>query len=74
MDALIIEAQKDITQLKIMFSLFKGKSELDKLNDKYKKLLAEAHKLSTSNRTLSDQKTAEANEVLNQIEALNQKG
>jgi hypothetical protein len=55
-----------------MFSLFKGKSELEKLNDKYKKLLAEAHKLSTSNRTLSDQKTAEANEVLRQIETLNQ--
>lgn len=57
-----------------MFSLFKGKSELEKLNDKYKKLLAEAHKLSTSNRTLSDQKTAEANEVLSQIEAVNEKG
>jgi len=54
-----------------MFSLFKGKSELEKLNEKYKKLLEDAHRLSTSNRTLSDQKTAEANEVLSQIEALN---
>ena len=57
-----------------MFSLFKGKSELEKLNEKYKKLLQEAHKLSTSNRTSSDQKTAEANEVLNKIEELKQKG
>lgn len=57
-----------------MFGLFKKKSEVDKLRDKYKALLSEAHKLSTSNRKLSDEKTAEANEVLNKIEALESAG
>ncbi|MFT4679497.1 MAG: hypothetical protein ACI9RU_003085 [Litorivivens sp.] len=56
-----------------MFGLFKKKSEIDKLEDKYKKLLKEAYDLSTSNRTLSDGKTAEANEVLDQIEVLRNK-
>jgi DnaJ-domain-containing protein 1 len=53
-----------------MFNLFKKKSEADKLNSKYQKLLSEAHALSTSNRRLSDEKMAEANEVLQQIDAL----
>jgi len=56
-----------------MFGLFKKKSEIEKLNIQYKKLLAEAHKLSTSNRQLSDSKMAEANEVLKQIELLSNK-
>lgn len=55
-----------------MFGLFKKKSEVDKLNDKYRKLMEESHRLSASNRTLSDQKAHEANEVLKQIEALEQ--
>lgn len=53
-----------------MFGLFKKKSEVDKLNDKYKVLLKEAHDLSTSNRKLSDAKTAEADEMLKRIEQL----
>ena len=53
-----------------MFGLFKKKSEVDKLNEKYQKLMEESFRLSTSNRTASDQKAQEANEVLNQIEAL----
>lgn len=53
-----------------MFNFFKKKTELEKLEDKYEKLLEEAYSLSTSNRTLSDAKTAEANEVLKQIEVL----
>jgi hypothetical protein len=53
-----------------MFGLFKKKSEADKLNEKYQKLIEESYRLSTSNRTLSDQKAQEANEVLKQIEAL----
>jgi hypothetical protein len=56
-----------------MFGLFKKKSEVDKLNDKYKVPLKEAHDLSTSNRKLSDVKTAEANKVLKQIEQLEKK-
>lgn len=53
-----------------MFKFFKKKSKTEKLQEKYKKLLEEAYKLSSSNRTLSDAKTAEANEVLKEIEAL----
>lgn len=53
-----------------MFGLFKKKSELDKLQDLYKKLLEESYKLSTSNRSESDKKQAEAHAVLQQIEVL----
>ena len=50
--------------------LFSRKSEKEKLNDKYKKLIDEAYKLSHSDRRASDLKTAEADAVLKQIEAL----
>ena len=53
-----------------MIKIFKKKSEVEKLNIKYQKLLAEAHKLSTSSRRLSDSKIAQANEILKQIELL----
>ncbi len=53
-----------------MFGLFKKKSEVDILQKKYKKLLAEWHQLSNTNRAASDQKYAEAQKVLAQIELL----
>ena len=53
-----------------MFRLFKKKSEKQKLNKKYLSLLREAKELSTVNRTLSDQKYAEAQEVLDEMSAL----
>jgi hypothetical protein len=53
-----------------MFGLFKKRSELELLQSKYEKLLAEAHKLSTVNRSESDKKIGEADLVLKQIEAL----
>ncbi|MGD1945627.1 MAG: Lacal_2735 family protein [Croceivirga sp.] len=53
-----------------MFGLFKKKSQKEKLQDQYAKLMAEAHQLSTSNRKLSDEKVAEAEEVMKQIDAL----
>lgn len=53
-----------------MFKFFSNKSEKERLNVKYRKLLEEAHKLSTTNRAQSDQKMAEANEVLKKIEKL----
>ena len=53
-----------------MFNIFKKKTEIEKLNAKYKKLLEESYKLSTTNRKLSDSKVAEANEILNQIDLL----
>lgn len=52
-----------------MFRLFKKKSEADKLQEKYKSLMKEAFELSKINRTKSDEKTAEAEEILKKIEA-----
>lgn len=53
-----------------MFGLFKKKSELDKLQDKYRKLLAEAHTLSQRDRRAGDEKMAEAEEVAKKIDEL----
>tara|TARA_R110000868_G_scaffold258903_1_gene516564 strand:+ start:1033 stop:1200 length:168 start_codon:yes stop_codon:yes gene_type:complete len=53
-----------------MFGLFKGKTPEEKLHLEYKQLMEEAHKLSTSNRSLSDQKIYEAEEILKKIDAL----
>jgi len=50
--------------------LFKRKTEKEKLQEKYARLMAEAHKLSTSNRKRSDEKVAEAEEVMKKIETL----
>ncbi len=52
-----------------MFNLFKRKSPIEKLEAQYKSLLEEAFKLSTVDRKRSDLKTAEAEEILKQIEA-----
>ena len=53
-----------------MFGLFKKKTEQEKLQERYQKLMGEAHKLSHSNRRASDEKVAEAEEVMKQLEAL----
>lgn len=53
-----------------MFNIFKKKSEIEKLQDKYKKLLAEAHSLSQRDRKAGDQKMADAEEVAQKIEKL----
>jgi hypothetical protein len=53
-----------------MFGLFKRKSELEVLQQKYEKLLAEAYKLSSINRSESDKKVGEADVILKQIELL----
>lgn len=55
-----------------MFGLFKKTSELDKLQNKYEKLMADWHKLSTTNRGESDKKYAEAQKNIEQIEILKQ--
>ena len=57
--------------IKNMFGIFKKKSEKEKLQDQYEKLLKEAHSLSTTNRKMSDQKVFEAEEVMKQLEKLN---
>jgi hypothetical protein len=56
-----------------MFGLFKKKTELEKLQEKYKKLTAEAYSLSHSNRKQADFKMAEADEVAKKIEELSKK-
>lgn len=53
-----------------MFGLFKKTSELDKLQKQYKKLMADWHRLSTTNRTESDKKYAEAERVSEKINRL----
>ena len=53
-----------------MFGLFKKKSKKDLLLKKYNELTKQAYKLSHSNRTASDQKTKEANDVLEEIKKL----
>ncbi len=56
-----------------MFGLFKKKSEIEKLNEQYQKMMSEAHQLSQKDRKAADMKTAEAEEVLKKIDALKAK-
>ncbi|WP_299107477.1 Lacal_2735 family protein [uncultured Winogradskyella sp.] len=53
-----------------MFGLFKKPSEIEKLQKQYKKLMADWHKLSSSNRSESDKKYAEAQLIMDKIEQL----
>ena len=53
-----------------MFGLFRKKSKSEQLSSKYRKLLEEAHSLSTSNRKQSDSKYAEADAIQKEIEKL----
>ena len=53
-----------------MFGLFKKKSEVDKLQEKYNALMKEWHTLSSTNRSESDKKYAEAQEIMTKLEAL----
>ncbi|WP_224997360.1 Lacal_2735 family protein [Cesiribacter sp. SM1] len=56
-----------------MFGLFKSKTEEQKLRERYEKLMAESYTLSHTNRKASDQKVAEADSVMKQLELLKQK-
>jgi hypothetical protein len=53
-----------------MFGLFKKKTDLEKLQDQYKKLQKESFDLSKSNRQKSDAKLKEADDVGKKIDAL----
>ncbi|MCH2223506.1 MAG: Lacal_2735 family protein [Crocinitomicaceae bacterium] len=53
-----------------MISIFKKKSPISVLQKEYKKLMKEAYELSTSNRTLSDEKIAEAETILLKMKEL----
>ena len=54
-----------------MFGLFKKKSEKQKLQNRYEKLLKEAYTLSVIDRKKSDEKTYEAEQIMQQLENLN---
>jgi hypothetical protein len=53
-----------------MFGLFKKRSELEQLQEQYKKLTQEAFRLSSIDRRKGDEKMAEAEAVAKKIEAL----
>lgn len=53
-----------------MFGLFKGKSKKEKLQKQYQKLHEEAFILSKTDRKAGDAKYAEAERLMNEIEAL----
>jgi len=53
-----------------MFGLFKKTSPKEQLEKKYRDLMEQAHKYSTTNRKLSDQKVQEAEEVMKELEQL----
>ena len=47
-----------------MFGIFKKQTQVEKLQKKYEKLMAEWHSLSSVNRAESDKKYSEAERVL----------
>lgn len=53
-----------------MFGLFKKKSQVEKLEEKYKKVMEEGFKLQSINRSDSDQKYLEADAILKEIDSL----
>ena len=53
-----------------MFGLFKKKTEREKLEDKYEKLMRESFELSRLDRSKSDAKAAEAEEVRKKLDAM----
>ena len=53
-----------------MFGLFKKKTKIEKLEEKFNKLMSEWHKLSSINRSKSDKKYAEAQDIAKQIDIL----
>lgn len=56
-----------------MFGIFKKKTDIEKLQIKYQKLMEEAFKLQSINRSESDQKYVEADIISQQIDALKSK-
>ncbi|MFY0605042.1 MAG: Lacal_2735 family protein [Flavobacteriaceae bacterium] len=55
-----------------MFGLFKSKTQKEKLQIQYKKLMKEGYDLQSVNRRASDAKYKEAQDILDQIETLEQ--
>lgn len=53
-----------------MFNFFKKKSEKEKLENQFKKLMREWHDLSSINRAASDKKYAQAQEIAKTLNSL----
>ena len=53
-----------------MFGIFKKKTAVEKLEEKYKKVMEECFKLQSINRSDSDEKYLEADNILKEIEKL----
>lgn len=53
-----------------MFGLFKKKSDVEKLQIQYEKLMKDYHKLSTIDRSKSDEKYAQAELIADKIDVL----
>ena len=53
-----------------MFGIFKKKTVVEKLEEKYKKVMEEGFKLQSINRSDSDEKYLEADNILKEIEKL----
>lgn len=56
-----------------MLGIFKKKSKLDVLQKEYEKLMSDWHRLSSIDRAKSDEKYAEAEKILMEIEVLQKK-
>jgi hypothetical protein len=59
-----------LSKHKEMFGLFKKKTEKEKLQAEYEKLLKKSYDLSTVNRTESDKIAAQADELARKIEGM----
>ena len=66
-----MEILRLIQYLKERNIMFGMKPKKEKLEAKLQKLLTEAYELSHTNRSKSDEKTAEAEELRKQIDAMN---
>lgn len=53
-----------------MFGWFKKKTERERLEEQYKKLMEESYHLSHTDREASSKKSGEADAILKQLEAL----
>ena len=53
-----------------MWDLFNKRSEKEKLQKQYRQLMEASYRLSHSNRKASDEKAAEAHEILKKIDSL----
>ena len=53
-----------------MFNIFKKKTEKEKLEDQYRKMMKEGYDLQSINRAASDKKYGEAQSILEKIDLL----